>query len=316
MALMEGAALQRFSASAPRRSPVASLEPKPRPSVLRCCSAAAGVQKSLTAAACDTVLKGKAGTQLWGEENWVKRSVGEPGCWGNNDGQAFFQSVFNGDGCNVNWFEGVRGEVGEKDSRPAFKRAAPALIGDDAAVFAWCSQVIHEPTVFNANEGVEFNQELARRCEEASENIFRRQVPGANMCLNFRWLVCAAQGKLPGQGAQAIEFASAPNEMDLRVYDDPARGNGWWKKPHESHYSATDVQFAEICILQKLCARRDQLFLLEAGDPFTCVLDSQAVEPCQLHPLSKESPTALRAPVSLKNAPHSKKDLATSEQSF
>jgi len=114
--------------------------------------------------------------------------------------------------------------------------------------------------------------ELAHKCASASQNILR-VASGWNMCVNLRWVTCAAMGRLPGQRRKELHFATPPNALDERQYDDPALTSEW--RPFESaaNYAVSDVFFAEVCLLSKLCANRDALFRTGRGDVFTCDFD-------------------------------------------
>merc|ERR1719238_1552751 len=94
-------------------------------------------------------------------------------------------------------------------------------------IFNYCSEVAHQ----GPWGGGDFNQELARRCVEANLNILRIMFScaecqgsraGWNMCRNFQWVLCAVQGRLPGQGkATALRFAKPPHELDTRWLENP-----------------------------------------------------------------------------------------------
>ena len=55
------------------------------------------------------------------------------------------------------------------------------------------------------------------------------QVP-YNLCRNLEWQVCAAKGKLPGQGGRGIRFAIEPGRLDTDG-DKPFAQCGGWSAP-------------------------------------------------------------------------------------
>ena len=71
----------------------------------------------------------------------------------------------------------------------------------------------------------------AERCVRANVNIlslYGDRLP-YNICRNLEWQMCAAQGKLPGQGTnldgtrdRTIKFAKAPRELELVTNNRPA----------------------------------------------------------------------------------------------
>ena len=70
-----------------------------------------------------------------------------------------------------NLLEGVGGELGEEESRPDLDDA-PALLGLDDTIFAFCSALLNEQTWYDgAPNG--FNPELAYRCTQANRNVLR-----------------------------------------------------------------------------------------------------------------------------------------------
>ena len=42
------------------------------------------------------------------------------------------------------------------------------------------------------------------------------------MCVNLQWQLCAVQGKLPNQGSPQISFATAPKDLKVEWWEDPA----------------------------------------------------------------------------------------------
>ena len=103
------------------------------------------------------------------------------------------------------------------------------------------------------------------------------------MCQNLQWLMCALQGLLPGQrrssGRGQLHFATAPRDLDWRVWDNPALGAAWWMDPHDRTFAVSDVYFAEVAILSTVCRNHGssvgELFGVGRGELFLCDLDRQ-----------------------------------------
>ena len=134
---------------------------------------------------------------LWGSKAWEKLPNGENGCW--TGGGDFFENVLGGGQCDTNWYEGAKGNLGRPEMRPPFTAEAPALLGFDESIYAFCSTLVGQPTNFIKANGLDFNEELAQRCVDANINILRiissTRKPWT-MCQNLRWVLCALTGKV------------------------------------------------------------------------------------------------------------------------
>lgn len=53
-------------------------------------------------------------------------------------------------------------------------------------------------------------------------NVLRDLKGGWTMCVNLEWQMCAVQGKLPGQGSKKVSFATAPKDLKVEWWEDPA----------------------------------------------------------------------------------------------
>ena len=95
-----------------------------------------------------------------------------------------------------------------------------------------------------------------------------------NTCANFQWQVCAAKGRLSGQGSPTIRFAHAPKDLD------PFRGNhalgsctGYAPAGcGDFGYASLDIYFLEVCIYNTICSNGAELFDLDAGEDWVCHL--------------------------------------------
>lgn len=219
--------------------------------------------------------------RMWSRDAWkLAPKAGHGSCWGYDGNRAkhYFESALAGERCDVNWYEGATGTLGKQHLRPSFPKGnAPALLGFDDTIFNFCADIV-KPHARDFDG--DFNDELAHRCVAANQNILRLLSPrvGWNMCQNLDWVLCAVQGKLPGQGTRDMHFATAPKDLDFRVFEDPGRGKAWWMEPHEKHFAVSDVYFAEVAILQQICSNSPQLFTVEQGDVFVCNLDTAAFQ--------------------------------------
>ena len=216
--------------------------------------------------------------RMWGvKKTWVRSNHGEKRCWHYYKGgvDAFFdvERVLAGEGCGLNWLEGVEGDMGEPEARPHFARPAPALLGFDEALYDYCSSLLH----LQKGKG-DFNTELAQRCVKANQNVLRllSRRPGAGwtMCSNMRWLMCAALGKLPGQEQPAqMHFATPPRELTLAEWTAPTTYPCDDGQSCSHRYTVGDVFYSEACTLLRICRNGADVFKLEKGVRFRCDLD-------------------------------------------
>ena len=111
--------------------------------------------------------------QMWAENGWARRSHRGDTCFGRGWPTFDINAALRGSGCERNWLEGTH-------ERPTFPRPAPALLGFDETIYAFCS----------AETGLEEgpywgdNNALATRCVAANENVLR-VMGGWNMCVNL-----------------------------------------------------------------------------------------------------------------------------------
>ena len=109
-------------------------------------------------------------------------------------------------------------------------------------------------------------------CVRANVNIlalFGTEIP-YNLCRNFEWQLCAAMGKLPGQGSTMIRFAVAPRGLQI----DGPRGLGSCggyvplgveNCPHRG-YASSDIFFLEVrCSSRCLCLVRSPVTTVTAS---------------------------------------------------
>ena len=91
------------------------------------------------------------------------------------------------------------------------------------------------------------------------------------MCQNLEWLLCAASGRLPGQGSRKIHFADAPKSLD--THNDFWEGGQW-----EARYAVGDVFYLEVCMLSQVCKNAHELFTVGVGAYFECELEPGRVD--------------------------------------
>ena len=219
---------------------------------------------------------------MWGFNAWVRTSASapeaNPPCWSPWDPQhkaerdAFFTSVIAADQCDQNWYLGSWEDLQEETDRPRFTSTAdglaPALLGLDSTIFDFCTAA--GGTWGSAGE---MGPSIAHRCVEAGENVLRQNFHVWNLCVNTRWLLCAVKGRLPKQRGANLHFALAPRELNVRMFGDDALAESPFG---EGSFAVSDVYFAELAILYRICANRRQLLEVAAGELMTCELDEAA----------------------------------------
>jgi len=204
----------------------------------------------------------------------VRRGEGDPACWGKDrhHGRKFFEDVFWGRSCDLNWYTGNQGALGQEGGGPAkewviphFTRPAPALLGFDRNIDWHCHNEVD-------NGGMH-----AKKCVQANVNIlslYGDQIP-YNVCRNVEWQTCAARGSLPGQGSNTIMFSFAPKDLQLRGGESPLGScNSYAPQgcPYEG-YASGDIFYMEVCWYDQLCSNRDELWALNAADPWHCEMN-------------------------------------------
>ena len=201
---------------------------------------------------------------MWDETGWMRRSAGRgPACFEQGWQHFEFEAALQGRGCDRNWLEGTH-------ERPVFPSPAPALLGWDETIYAYCAAKLGQA------EGPYWgnNNELAAICTQANENVLR-VMGGWNMCVNLHWQTCAVKGLLHGQGGRELHFSIAPGALDVGLFDRPPNNqcvNGGCSE----HYAVSDVYYGEVCVLSHICRNGAVLFSLEVGEPFVCDLDEAA----------------------------------------
>ena len=218
----------------------------------------------LNAATCDAMLRDRRGKMyaMWAEQGWNRRQPNGPSCFERGYQHFDFDAALHGRGCERNWLEGVH-------ERPSYRRVAPALLGFDETIYAFCS------AESRLDEGPYYgdNSALAERCVRASENVLR-VMGGWNMCVNLMWQTCAIKGLLHGQGSRQMRFSIAPAALDTHLFHNPPKGcvNG----DCGNGYAVSDVYYTEVCVMSHICRNRDALFKLRVGELFECDFDEAA----------------------------------------
>ena len=124
-------------------------------------------------------------------------------------------------------YEVAGGQLGQPWHRQQYPFPAPALLGFDESIEDFCNDELRQM-------GKWIGRGHAQDCVEAGVNIlalYGDRVP-YNICRNLEWVVCAAQGALPGQSNTDIIFAKARSNtytharaIRLRI-NHPARTRG------------------------------------------------------------------------------------------
>ena len=143
-------------------------------------------------------------------------------------------------------------------------------------------------SVEGRREGREFYCTHVVQCTRANLNILNLisgEVP-YNICRNLEWQVCAANGKLPGQGGRTIQFSFAPKYMDGNAQNhNLGHCGGWHPKqlPTGGFFGFTndDIYFMEVCLFNSICTNTDDLFRLGPGEDFVCDFSPTGFEELQ-----------------------------------
>jgi len=191
---------------------------------------------------------------------------------------AFFEDAWLGTSCSRNWYTGNRGTLGtigpaSNQSREHYTAAAPALLGFDESIDDYCFR--HG----GKNPGGASGHAIA--CVRANINIlslYGRRIP-YNTCRNIEWQICAALGRLPGQGSNAIRFAKAPGSLQPNDGPHPIGScSGYAPLGCWNGYASSDIFFLESCFYSMMCRNRKQLFSMPVGEDWSCEPDRPGFE--------------------------------------
>ena len=86
----------------------------------------------------------------------------------------------------------------------------------------WLQTVTRGYTLGQAWDGGDLNLAIANKCRDARRNVLRDLQGSWSMCVNLQWQLCAVRGKLPNQGSSQISFATAPKDLEVGWWEDPA----------------------------------------------------------------------------------------------
>ncbi len=208
---------------------------------------------------------------LWGGA-WQKRMPKSGGCWDWQSTASFFEDTLAGKRCDRNWLEG---EMGSRSDR-LFRSPSPALLGFDETIVELCSRLIGADP-WGGQDKLDFR--VADRCLRARRNVLRLMTGGWTMCQNLEWQLCALTGRLPGQGGKQVAFATAPKDLRLQWWEDPATHPTWpcnGERCDPNRFTVGDVFYAEVMIAYTVCANRARLFELDQGELFECDVSEDA----------------------------------------
>lgn len=139
---------------------------------------------------------------------------------------------------------------------------APALLGFDEEIEGFCR--------WQGGSGTH-----AETSVKANQNILSLFDGSYNTCTNLEWQICAARGRLPGQGGRDIRFAYAPGRLEPTGGGRPIGSctgyhpAGCW----DDGYASSDIFYLEACMFSMMCKNREEFFRLNVGDTWQCELD-------------------------------------------
>jgi FkbM family methyltransferase len=240
--------------------------------------------QDLTPARCGALLAGDVLSSMWGQPpairvpnklrkgryHEVRRKGAEPACW-EHEGPRFFERVRDGADCgNTSWFDFVTRADQEASGT---RQPMPALIGflDDCAKV--CTAAAGHAITHRSREGratvVPEYKRLAMACESANYHVlmlWRTSSKPWSMCTNFKWLVCAAKGRLPNQRRNDLVLASAPTTL-LSLRHDVAH------MTDAQSFSGNLVYHHEVLLLAYICDNGADLLRINTKGAFQCAFN-------------------------------------------
>ena len=192
----------------------------------------------LTSDSCNVMLRDpkRIFLSMWSPvaTGWLGRGSGDATCFGKGEeADRFFDDTLDGTDCHQNWHAGHH-----EWPRYPFGSKAPALLGyGGASMMQYCLDVSGNRRKV---DWFPSQQEVANACINASQNILR--INGWTMCLNLKWMVCAARGLLPDQKGKEMRFTHAPKSLRIDGDYSPAREGGAGGQIIEEDVQACSLQ--------------------------------------------------------------------------
>jgi len=182
----------------------------------------------------------------WARDRWAQ--------WSPQPAEKYFEDILSGRYCKLtDWYENYN------EAHGWFTRSAPALLGFDPDIHAFCNN----------------------NCDAASVNMLALfgRTP-YNTCRNFEWQMCAVRGLLNWQGDREIVFARAPKTVYMDGYPPFGRCSGYSEGGCnlETGFANDDIFYLELCLFSQVCANSDRMFELDVGERFVCDLDLDGFE--------------------------------------
>jgi hypothetical protein len=193
------------------------------------------------------------------------------------------------EGCNINWALGNGDDDGGiKDSAErcdkAHKQNLPATSEGKGRAILGFNEQINKVCTGNKDTGttcvaegynrLRFGKDAKNMCEKVGAKEDRKEW-NWNTCKNLHWLLCAAQGFLPGQSTKEIFIIPNPPETTsvLTTFDHVAGPlPAWLKDPFDKahklvgnggtihDYIETGVTNHELCLLSNMCLNSNELW--------------------------------------------------------
>eukprot|EP00747_Dinoflagellata_sp_TGD_P127666 gnl/TRDRNA2_/TRDRNA2_174432_c0_seq2.p1 gnl/TRDRNA2_/TRDRNA2_174432_c0~~gnl/TRDRNA2_/TRDRNA2_174432_c0_seq2.p1 ORF type:complete len:297 (+),score=19.78 gnl/TRDRNA2_/TRDRNA2_174432_c0_seq2:67-957(+) len=221
----------------------------------------------MTSEKCDALLNSRVFAQIWNQypKEWYAKPVHSPGCWtqynatgAHNHSRDFATKLLDSRSCARNWTVGHH--------RHNFTQHPPALLGLDEDMWKYCSGRKHFKN--------EQEPELIASCSKRNQNLIRVDLDLAryDQCMDAQWVICAAKELLPGQGEAGLHFATAPKNLNMKLW-------GLWHdvKENERTFDSNPTFIAEVCLLNRFCRNGHQLFSLDYLEVFHCDFDDDRV---------------------------------------
>lgn len=252
---------------------------------------------------CDALMRDPKSilTHMWSATGWklihsLNGRKGDGPCWGERDGQTFFDLVATGTLCNRSWYN--EGRAPRLDAEVD----APPVLGFDDDIESYCTRLNREqgretsanetqPTGDSAVDSAAGRPSRRRlvmaekECARASRTVLSLDDSEYSSCNNLAWQVCGAMGRLPGQHLAHITFATAPGQVHINGSSGrPALGACSGFAPHgcgPDGYANDNIFFLEVCLYNQICSNRDDLFRLQPGELFTCRIEPGSVRGLQ-----------------------------------
>jgi len=175
----------------------------------------------------------------------------------------FFDEALRGAVCDKNWIENTGGKNGHPNARPL---KGPVLLGYDTTIVEQC--MLAKGLAFGKWRSPDMRV-IVDSCSGAGFNFIRVKHHW-DYCLQVQYIICAMQGKLPGQPQRTSAAGQPTGEIQFAMPPRELRLEHLWNEPA---FTFSSIFIHEVAMLAVLCKNGREVFEKGVGESFWCELD-------------------------------------------